>query len=101
MYTHIYIVGSPKSSFWLFCNILWKNPNELFGQPCVGVGVCVHVCIHTHIYAVIRRQNHMFIHWLIHKHILSDSFLLSTVLGTADLMVSKPGNDTAFTLLRV
>lgn len=53
IYDMLYIVGWPKSSFWLFCNILWKNPNELFGHPCVGVGVCV--CIHTYIYAVIRR----------------------------------------------
>ena len=27
------IVGWPRSSSWLFCNIVWKNPNELFGQP--------------------------------------------------------------------
>ena len=23
----------PKSSFWFFCKMLRKNPNELFGQP--------------------------------------------------------------------
>lgn len=27
------ILGWPKSSFKFFRNILWKNPNELFGQP--------------------------------------------------------------------
>ena len=27
------ILGWPKSSFGFFCNILQKNPNELFGQP--------------------------------------------------------------------
>ena len=26
-------IGWPKSSFGFFCNILWKNPNEYFGQP--------------------------------------------------------------------
>ena len=28
-----WVLGWPKSSFGFFCNILWKNPNELFGQP--------------------------------------------------------------------
>ena len=27
------ILGWPKSSFRFFCNILWKNTNELFWQP--------------------------------------------------------------------
>ena len=27
------VLGWPKSSFGFFHNILWKNPNELFGQP--------------------------------------------------------------------
>ena len=27
------ILGCPKSSFWFFCNILQKDPNELLGQP--------------------------------------------------------------------
>ena len=27
-----YWVGS-KVSFWFFCNMLWKNLNELLGQP--------------------------------------------------------------------
>ena len=27
------VLGWPKSSFGFFCNILWKNTNELFGQP--------------------------------------------------------------------
>ena len=27
------VLGWPKSSFGCFCNILWKNTNELFGQP--------------------------------------------------------------------
>lgn len=27
------LLGWPKSSIWFFCNILWKNQNELFGQP--------------------------------------------------------------------
>ena len=27
------ILSWSKSSFWLCHNILWKNPNELFGQP--------------------------------------------------------------------
>ena len=29
---HIKTLGWPKSSFRFFCNSLWKNPNELFGQ---------------------------------------------------------------------
>ena len=32
------IVGLPKSSSWLFCNILWRKPNELFGQPSAFFG---------------------------------------------------------------
>ena len=27
------VLGWPKVSFGFFCNILWKNLNELFGQP--------------------------------------------------------------------
>ena len=27
------ILSWPKSSFGFFRNILWKSPNELFGQP--------------------------------------------------------------------
>ena len=26
-------MGWPKTLFGCFCTILWKNPNELFGQP--------------------------------------------------------------------
>ena len=29
----VFTLDWPKSSFTFFCNILWKNPNELFGQP--------------------------------------------------------------------
>ena len=25
--------GLARSLFWFFCNILWENPNKLFGQP--------------------------------------------------------------------
>ena len=32
IYTHINILGCPKSSLEFFCTIL-QNPNELFGQP--------------------------------------------------------------------
>ena len=28
-----YLLGWPKSSFGFFCTILWKNLNELLGQP--------------------------------------------------------------------
>ena len=28
-----FLLGWPKSLFWLFCKIVWKNPNELFGLP--------------------------------------------------------------------
>ena len=28
----VYVLGWPKTSFGFFCNILWKNLNELFGQ---------------------------------------------------------------------
>ena len=28
-----FILGWPKSSFGFFRTIVWKNPNELFGQP--------------------------------------------------------------------
>ena len=31
------ILGWPKSSFGFFCNILQKNPNELFGQPNINI----------------------------------------------------------------
>ena len=27
------ILSWPKSLFGIFCTILWKNPNEIFGQP--------------------------------------------------------------------
>ena len=27
------ILSWPKNSFELFCNVLWKNPNEVFDQP--------------------------------------------------------------------
>ena len=27
------LLGWPKSSLRFFCKRLWKNPNELFGQP--------------------------------------------------------------------
>ena len=29
----IFILSWPKSSFRIFHQCLWKNPNELFGQP--------------------------------------------------------------------
>ena len=28
-----YIFGWTKSLYGFFCKMLWKNPNELFGQP--------------------------------------------------------------------
>ena len=28
-------LGWSKSSLGFFCRILWKSPNELFGQPCI------------------------------------------------------------------
>ena len=28
----VLLLGWPKSSFVFFCNILWKNQNEFFGQ---------------------------------------------------------------------
>ena len=31
IYKYMYLLGWPKSSFRFFCNISWKNPNELFG----------------------------------------------------------------------
>lgn len=31
--TAVVILGWPKSSFEFFCNILWRRPEELFGQP--------------------------------------------------------------------
>ena len=34
---HREILGWPKSSFRFFCSILWKNLNELFGQPNISV----------------------------------------------------------------
>ena len=39
------LLGWPKSSFGVFCNILQKTPNELFGQPNIYQprGVCSHV----------------------------------------------------------
>ena len=35
------VLGWPKSLFGLFCKMVWKNRNELFGQPHVWVCVCV------------------------------------------------------------
>lgn len=29
-----------KSSFWYFCKLLWKNPNNLFVQPIIFLGNC-------------------------------------------------------------
>ena len=28
-----YVLGWPKSSFGVFRKMLWKSPNDLFGQP--------------------------------------------------------------------
>ena len=40
----MYLLGWPKSSFRFFCNISWKNPNELFGQSNASLwrreGIC-------------------------------------------------------------
>ena len=30
------LLGWPKSSFGFFRKLLWKNPNEIFGQPNIG-----------------------------------------------------------------
>ena len=38
------LLGWPKSLFGMFCKILWKNPNEIFGQP-NGFGVCVRISL--------------------------------------------------------
>ena len=32
---YIYMYSWSKSSLGFFCKILWTNPNELFGQPCI------------------------------------------------------------------
>ena len=37
------VLGWPKSSFRFFCNILWKNQNELFGQPNIYLKLAGHV----------------------------------------------------------
>ena len=35
IYMYIYVYSWSKSSLGFFCKILWTNPNELFGQPCI------------------------------------------------------------------
>lgn len=31
----------PKSSFWFFCTISWRNLNEFFGQPSRSLDILV------------------------------------------------------------
>ena len=40
---YMYVLGWPKSLFRFFCKMLWKNLNELFGQP--NIIVCISPCI--------------------------------------------------------
>ena len=39
---YMYVLGWPKSLFRFFCKMLWKNLNELFGQP--NIIVCISPC---------------------------------------------------------
>ena len=47
MYVHACACTWPKSSFIFFCRMLWKNPNDPFGQPCTHTHTHTHTCIHT------------------------------------------------------
>ena len=50
MYVYIYIWAWLKSSFRLFRDIAWKNPNELFGQRYIYMCVYIYVCVYIYIY---------------------------------------------------
>ena len=44
IYMCMYILGCPKSSFAFSHKLLWKNPNEIFGQP--NICLCVCECVY-------------------------------------------------------
>ena len=33
LFHSFHMLGWPKCLFWFFCNIIWRNQNQLFGQP--------------------------------------------------------------------
>ena len=56
MYVHACACTWPKSSFIFFCRMLWKNPNDPFGQP------CTHTHTHTHMHSHMQACMHACIH---------------------------------------
>ena len=65
MYICIYI-GLAKNFIWVFHKLLWKKPNELFGQPNIYVYMCV--CVYIYIYI----HTHILFHILFHFCISQD-----------------------------
>ena len=52
VYIHIciYILGWQKSLLILvFCKLLWKNPNEHFGQPYTYIFMDTYVCVYIYV----------------------------------------------------
>ena len=59
------VIGWPKSLFRLSRSILWKNPNELFGQPSISF-----LAFHFYPERVPKLFNSLKVHCSIFKEIL-------------------------------
>jgi len=81
LWNSLYMLGWPKSSFRFFCNILWKNPNELSGQP--------NICCGFYELTQARLRAHKFVSEIMSRPSLSGQWLLCKYDGrTVEVMMT-------------